>query len=177
MFGASRVCSPPAAHKLIWSDTGGMSESRKYGCEETERKGGTSPRPPLPRIILSARMKITQHLSLITSHPPIPGATQRIDRRESDVPTWSQRPNPTFSFVFIGFDRTETTDCGRELFGYSDRLDELTRSALTRGLSWKKSQTRGPSSSHRSTSSRRRPRASKVALACTENSSQEKTPG
>lgn len=94
-------------------------------------RGGASPRPRLPRIILSARMKMIQHLSLITSHPLIPRATQRIDRRELDIPTWSQRLNPTFSFVFIEFDRTEMTECGWELFGDSDRLEKLTRSALT----------------------------------------------
>lgn len=40
LYGASNVCFPPAAYKLIWSDTGVMSVSRKYGERQRERESG-----------------------------------------------------------------------------------------------------------------------------------------
>lgn len=66
---------PPAAYKLIWSDTGVMSVSRKCSRERKwdreKEEGGMrewwqSPCPLPAQIILSARLKINLHLSIIT---------------------------------------------------------------------------------------------------------------
>lgn len=123
------VSSFGATLEECWSE--GKTATRRGETEGKESRE-TSPRPLLPRIILSAWMKIIQHLSLITSRPPIPQATERIDRRERYIPTWSERLNPAFYLYFIGIDGTEMTECGRERFGYSDDgVGELTRSVLT----------------------------------------------